>query len=153
MFMFYSIRLQYYGLVVTSGSTRSAAASTAPTSSNSTAPATFTASASTSSAASTEAIRWWYCVYFFNWSNLSPISNLEASTITIPFIYAASNSVSDTNVRILNIRLTFDSKGGSISESVSTLVPLQKKSINLLSWAENFNELVTVIGKKFKFLA
>ena len=44
------------------------------------------------------------------------------------------------------------SKGGLISEGILTLVSLQTKGAKSLSWTENLNKLLTVMGNKTNFL-
>ena len=44
-------------------------------------------------------------------------------------------------------------KGGFKSEDTGEFLHLQLKYSKSLSWAENLNELFTVLGRKFKFSA
>ena len=47
----------------------------------------------------------------------------------------------------------FHIKGGFKSEDTGELLLLKNKYSKLLSWAENFNKMVAVLGGKFKFSA
>ena len=55
--------------------------------------------------------------------------------------------------KIVNFHPAVHIKGCLISEGILSLVPLPTKGAKSLSWSENLNKLLTVMGGKFKFSA